>query len=108
MVKLSAAWVINISLNVSTRAVLNDERTYSDPFTFNPGRFIADGRLDSSVRDTEAAFGYGRRIWYVRSRMSVNSSEFSFKKKSWPAYGSGVHLVEYWLHSNVLQYRETC
>ncbi|KZP18888.1 cytochrome P450 [Athelia psychrophila] len=46
----------------NTWAVLNDERTYSDPFTFNPGRFIADGRLDSSVRDTEAAFGYGRRI----------------------------------------------
>ncbi|KZP23267.1 cytochrome P450 [Athelia psychrophila] len=38
-------------------AVLNDENTYPDPFTFNPDRFMTDGNLDP-----EAAFGYGRRI----------------------------------------------
>ncbi|KZP19015.1 cytochrome P450 [Athelia psychrophila] len=43
-------------------AVLNDERTYPDPFTFNPDRFMTGGKLDPSVRDPEAAFGYGRRI----------------------------------------------
>ncbi|KAF7978425.1 hypothetical protein HWV62_594 [Athelia sp. TMB] len=43
-------------------AVLNDEKMYPDPFTFNPDRFIKNGKLDLSVRDPEAAFGYGRRI----------------------------------------------
>ncbi|KZP23303.1 cytochrome P450 [Athelia psychrophila] len=43
-------------------AVLNDERTYPDPFTFNPDRFMKGGSLDPSVPDPEAAFGYGRRV----------------------------------------------
>ncbi|KZP19018.1 cytochrome P450 [Athelia psychrophila] len=43
-------------------AVLHDERIYPDSSTFNPDRFMKDGKLDPSVRDPEAAFGYGRRI----------------------------------------------
>ncbi|KZP18991.1 cytochrome P450 [Athelia psychrophila] len=43
-------------------AVLNDERMYPDPFVFNPDRFITGDKLDPSVRDPDAAFGYGRRI----------------------------------------------
>ncbi|KZP13816.1 cytochrome P450, partial [Athelia psychrophila] len=43
-------------------AVLHDERIYPDPSAFNPNRFTKDGKLDPSVRDPEAAFGYGRRI----------------------------------------------
>ncbi|KZP23269.1 cytochrome P450 [Athelia psychrophila] len=46
----------------NTWAVLNDERMYPDPFVFNPDRFMKNGSLDPSVRDPEAAFGYGRRI----------------------------------------------
>lgn len=52
-------------MNCPYRAVMNDERMYPDPFTFNPDRFIAGGKLDPTVRDPEAAFGYGRRIWCV-------------------------------------------
>lgn len=26
---------------------------------------MKDGSLDPSVRDPEAAFGYGRRVWYA-------------------------------------------
>lgn len=45
------------------RAILSDEKIYPDPSKFNPDRFMKDGTLDPSVRDPEAAFGYGRRIW---------------------------------------------
>lgn len=48
------------------RAILHDEKVYPDPFTFNPERFLKDGKLDPSVQGLElAAFGTGRRIWYV-------------------------------------------
>ncbi|RDB17474.1 hypothetical protein Hypma_001603 [Hypsizygus marmoreus] len=44
-------------------AMLHNETVYSDPFTFNPDRFVKDGKLDPDVRDpTHAAFGFGRRI----------------------------------------------
>ncbi|KZP14380.1 cytochrome P450 [Athelia psychrophila] len=43
-------------------AVLNDERVYADPFTFNPDRFPKGSKLNSSVRDPEAAFGFSRCI----------------------------------------------
>lgn len=48
------------------RAILNDERLYPDPHEFKPERFLKDGKLDPSVTDPDAAFGFGRRIWYVK------------------------------------------
>lgn len=36
---------------------------YPEPFRFNPGRFLKDGRLNLAVKDpATAAFGYGRRV----------------------------------------------
>ena len=48
------------------RAMLHDENVYTDPFEFNPDRFInpETGKIDySRARDPEhACFGFGRRI----------------------------------------------
>ncbi|KAJ7137205.1 cytochrome P450 [Mycena epipterygia] len=35
---------------------------YPDPKSFNPERFLRDGKLNPDVRDPQAAFGFGRRI----------------------------------------------
>jgi len=45
----------------SGRTVLHDPKNYPEPLEFNPDRFIKDGRLDPSVKDPIAAFGFGRR-----------------------------------------------
>jgi len=43
--------------------MLHKEDIYPDPFTFNPDRFIKDGKLNPAMKDpVHAAFGFGRRI----------------------------------------------
>ncbi|EKM55885.1 uncharacterized protein PHACADRAFT_209397 [Phanerochaete carnosa HHB-10118-sp] len=47
----------------NTWAILHDEETYPDPYSFNPKRFLsADGMLRDDVPLPTETFGYGRRI----------------------------------------------
>ena len=44
------------------RAVFYDETVYPSPSTYDPERFLKDGKLDPSVGDPESrVFGSGRR-----------------------------------------------
>ncbi|EMD42005.1 hypothetical protein CERSUDRAFT_110546 [Gelatoporia subvermispora B] len=44
-------------------AILHDKKMYPDPLTYNPDRFMKDGKLNPDIRDpATAAFGFGRRI----------------------------------------------
>lgn len=47
-------------------AILHGENTYHDSFTFNPERFLKNGKISPTTQDPEAAtFGFGRRAWWV-------------------------------------------
>lgn len=49
------------------RAILHDENTYPDSERSNPHRFLhPDGSLNPSVPRSDAAFGFGRRIYSGR------------------------------------------
>jgi hypothetical protein len=45
------------------RAILHDKRDYEDPLIFRPERFLTPNgsQLDPTVREPNAAFGFGRR-----------------------------------------------
>ena len=67
MVCLQQFWGVIIENEHMRRAVLHDEKTYSDPLAFKPERFLRDGQLDPTVQDPDVvSFGSGRRIWYVQ------------------------------------------
>lgn len=53
-------------------AILHDEVMYPEPLTFNPDRFLKDGKLNPSVRDPFAIFGFGRRACPAR-HMAISS-----------------------------------
>jgi len=49
-------------LLTTCRAVCFDETVYPSPHTYDPERFLKDGKLDRSVKDPEdRVFGTGRR-----------------------------------------------
>jgi len=49
-------------LLTTCRALCYDETVYPAPHTYDPERFLKDGKLDRSVKDPEdRVFGTGRR-----------------------------------------------
>ncbi|KAJ7235506.1 cytochrome P450 [Mycena rebaudengoi] len=46
----------------NTWAISHDEAFYPDPYSFNPERFLLNGKLNPEVMSPDFAFGYGRRI----------------------------------------------
>ncbi|KAF8652305.1 hypothetical protein AX16_004463 [Volvariella volvacea WC 439] len=43
--------------------IMHDESVYSDPFIFNPDRFLKDGKINREICDPEdVIFGFGRRV----------------------------------------------
>ena len=57
------SWMVTIDLPCwMRRAVCYDETVYPKPHTYDPERFLKDGKLDRSVKDPEdRIFGSGRR-----------------------------------------------
>jgi len=54
-------WYVGRLLTIC-RAICYDEKVYPSPDTYDPERFLKDGKLDPSVKDPEdRIFGTGRR-----------------------------------------------
>jgi cytochrome P450 len=42
--------------------MLHDSEVFNDPMSFQPERYLKDGKLNPDVRDPDSAiFGFGRR-----------------------------------------------
>jgi len=54
------------------RAICYDETVYPAPHTYDPERFLKDGKLDPSVKNPEdRVFGTGRRYDTVQAAVLV-------------------------------------
>ena len=75
-----------LTVSGGCRAVFYDESVYPSPSTYDPERFLKDGKLDGSVIDPEdRIFGSGRR--YIRFHCHISSNPFNrlSQNVSWKA-----------------------
>ena len=62
----------NSGSHICCRAICYNETVYPEPQTYDPERFLKNGRLDSSVRDPEErVFGTGRRYVFANVTRSL-------------------------------------
>jgi hypothetical protein len=61
------------------RAIFYDESTYPAPYTFDPERYLKNGKLDHSIKDPgDTVFGFGRRCEYCfLIPLARSSSDFT-------------------------------
>ena len=75
-----------------SRAMPRDESIYSDPETFNPGRFVEGGRINLEVQNSKKLMsGHGRR--YVLKRFAADASPppRSSQRLSWKKFA--IHTL---------------
>ncbi|PPQ80126.1 LOW QUALITY PROTEIN: hypothetical protein CVT25_001425 [Psilocybe cyanescens] len=52
-------------------SILHDPEVFSNPFEYNPDRYLKDGKLDPNAINPDcAAFGFGRRTHFVNNLMA--------------------------------------
>ncbi|KAJ6553092.1 cytochrome P450 [Mycena capillaripes] len=56
----------------NVHAILHDEAVYPDPYTFNPDRYLLNGKLNLEMPSPEIVFGFGRRICPGRHMASLS------------------------------------
>jgi cytochrome P450 len=54
---------MTLKCNDFVRAMVRDEKAYPDASTFNPERFLKDGKINPDVQNPlDVVFGFGRRL----------------------------------------------
>ena len=94
------------------RGILHDENLYPSPSTFDPSRFMKDGKRSDTLRDPrDALFGFGRRFVHP-----VNSLRFSRRlivivilaqAMSWEGVRRRAYVLDYCQPPQAFQCRST-
>jgi cytochrome P450 len=69
------------------RAMFYDESTYPSPHTYDPERYLKDGKLDPSVKDPEERiFGSGRRCEFCDNHLLTSLRQYWHVSYHFPPY----------------------
>ncbi|KAJ7483475.1 cytochrome P450 [Mycena latifolia] len=59
---IANTWQFPLTLLIFYSESLHVQLMYPDPYTFNPERFLLNGKPNPAVKSPDAAFGFGRRV----------------------------------------------